>query len=126
MNDAVRPDPDSGWCTTHFIVHSHRILVTIPMNTWVFIGLTAACLTMFGFLPQIVRMYTTRSVHDVSVITLIQFTAGVSLWAFYGWYIGDRVVIGANIVTLAPLLVVLGLWFQNRQPARPFTGTDQR
>jgi len=126
MNDAVLPDPDSGWCTTHFIVHSHRILVTISMNTWVLIGLTAACLTMFCFLPQIVRMYTPRSVHDVSVITLIQFTAGVSLLAVYGWYTWDRAVIGANIVTLATLLVALGLWFQNWQPARPFTGTDQR
>lgn len=126
MNDAVRPDPDSGWCTTHFIVHSHRILVTIPMNTRVFINLTAASLTMFGFLPPIVRMYTPRSVHDVSMIALIQFTAGVSLWAVYGWTVGDSVVIGANIVTLATLLVALGLWFQNSQPARPFTGTDQR
>ncbi|MFA5294761.1 MAG: hypothetical protein WC382_04520 [Methanoregulaceae archaeon] len=61
-----------------------------------------------------------------SVITLTQFTSGVSLWAVYGWHMGDRVVIGANVVTLAPLLVALGLWFQNRQPARPFTGTDQR
>lgn len=87
------------------------------MNTWIIIGMTAACLTMFGFLPQIIRMYLTRSVHDVSVITLVQFTAGVSLWALYGWFIRDRVVILANIVTLATLLIALALYCQYREPA---------
>jgi MtN3 and saliva related transmembrane protein len=75
------------------------------------IGIIAAFLTMFGFVPQIVKMYRTKLVHDVSVLTLLQFTAGVSLWAIYGYAIRDMVIIGANLVSLATLLLALALYY---------------
>jgi MtN3 and saliva related transmembrane protein len=73
--------------------------------------MTAAALTMFGFIPQIVRMYRTRSVADISVVTLLQFTLGVTLWTVYGFSIHDPIVIGANLVSLSTLIVALGLYF---------------
>jgi MtN3 and saliva related transmembrane protein len=85
------------------------------MTPWMAIGVTAAILTMFGFIPQIVKMYRTKLVHDVSVLTLFQFTAGVFLWAIYGYAIGDPVVIGANVVSLATLVVALGLYYHYRR-----------
>jgi MtN3 and saliva related transmembrane protein len=81
------------------------------MTIWLFIGITAAVLTMFGFIPQIVRMYRTKSVADISVVTLLQFTVGVTLWAVYGFSIQDPIVIGANLVSLFTLIVALGLYF---------------
>ena len=85
------------------------------MIPWILIGIIAAILTMFGFVPQIVKMYRTKLVHDVSVLTLFQFSVGVSLWAIYGYAIGDPVVIGANIVSLATLIVALTLYYRYRK-----------
>jgi MtN3 and saliva related transmembrane protein len=84
------------------------------MMPWILIGSIAAVLTMFGFVPQIVKMYRTKSVTDVSAITLFQFTIGVSLWAVYGFAIRDVVVIGANIISLITLVVALLLYFHYR------------
>lgn len=81
------------------------------MTFWFFIGIIAACLTMFGFVPQIVRMYRTKSVADISSGTLFQFTLGVTLWAVYGFSVSDPILIGANIVSLLTLVVALGLYF---------------
>jgi MtN3 and saliva related transmembrane protein len=81
------------------------------MTFWIFIGIIAACLTMFGFIPQIVRMYRTKSVADISSVTLFQFTLGVTLWAVYGFSISDPILIGANIVSLLTLVLALGLYF---------------
>jgi MtN3 and saliva related transmembrane protein len=84
------------------------------MTAWILIGVLAAILTMFGFVPQIVKMYRTKSVTDVSVLTLFQFTAGVSLWAVYGYAIQDAVVIGANLISLLTLIAALSLYYHYR------------
>ena len=90
------------------------------MTIWFFIGIIAACLTMCGFIPQIARMYRTKSVADISVVTLVQFTLGVSLWAVYGFSKSDPIIIGANIVSLSTLVVALVLYFHyQRIPAAP-------
>ncbi len=91
------------------------------MIPWILIGIAGALLTMFGFVPQIVKMFRTKLVHDVSVLTLIQFTAGVSLWALYGYAIEDPVVIGANLVSLATLVVALILYYRYRMNSFPGT-----
>jgi len=75
------------------------------------IGLTAATLTMFAFIPQIIKMVKTKSAKDVSLITLIQLSLGVSLWIVYGIFIKDFVVILANCITLASLITLLFLYF---------------
>jgi MtN3 and saliva related transmembrane protein len=84
------------------------------MTPWVLAGIAAALLTMFGFVPQMVKMYRTRSVSDVSLLTLCQFTAGVSLWTVYGILIRDGIIIMANIVSLATLLASLGIYLHYR------------
>lgn len=81
------------------------------MMFWFFVGIVAAVLTMFGFIPQIIRMYRTRSVKDISVLTLVQFALGVALWAVYGVFINDFIVVGANVVSLATLIVALVFYF---------------
>lgn len=89
------------------------------MIPWIVVGVCGAFLTMFGFVPQIVKMYRTKLVHDVSVLTLIQFAAGVSLWALYGYAIRDPVVIGANLVCLATLVIALFLYSRYRMDISP-------
>lgn len=79
---------------------------------WTILGVAAASLTMFGFVPQIIKMWKTHSVKDVSGLTLIQFGGGVSLWILYGIHINDFIIIGANAITLATILIALGLYLK--------------
>ncbi len=76
---------------------------------WTMIGITAAFLTMFGFVPQIIKMRDTKSAKDVSGLTLIQFSIGIALWIFYGIHLNDFIIIGANSISLITVLIALGL-----------------
>ena len=79
------------------------------------LGIAAASLTMFGFVPQIIKMWKTHSVKDVSGLTLVQFGAGATLWMLYGIHIQDFIVIGANAISLATLLTALGFYLKLNQ-----------
>lgn len=78
---------------------------------WTIIGLGAATLTMFSFIPQIIKVVKTKSAKDVSLITLFQLSFGVSLWIIYGLHLKDPIIILANSVTLSSLVVLLILYF---------------
>ncbi len=79
---------------------------------WVIIGLSAAVLTMFSFVPQIIKVIKHKSAKDVSEITLFQLTGGVGLWLVYGLGRKDPVIILANAVTLVSLVILLFLYFR--------------
>lgn len=76
----------------------------------------AATLTMFSFVPQIFRSLRTRSVKDVSPVTLFQLSAGVGLWMIYGIARRDPIIIIANVTTLITLSVLIFLYFKFGQP----------
>ncbi len=76
---------------------------------WYLLGIAAAMLTTFGFVPQIIKMQRTRSSKDVSLATLYQFSAGVILWTLYGFHLGDVIIIVANIISFLTLVVAIGL-----------------
>lgn len=78
------------------------------------VGFSAAFLTMFGFLPQVIKIYQTKSVKDISLLALLQFTLGILLWLAYGLMLKDPVIILANSVTLAILIVALTLYSRYR------------
>jgi len=78
---------------------------------WGLIGTAAAILTMFSFVPQIIKVLRTRSVKDVSIITVFQLSCGSSLWIAYGAHLKDRIIIIANVITLVTLMVVVFLYF---------------
>lgn len=78
---------------------------------WSIAGILAAGLTMFGFIPQIIKIIKTKSSADVSIFTLTQLSIGVTLWIIYGIHRKDLIIIIANIVTLLSLIIALGLCF---------------
>ena len=82
---------------------------------WTIIGIAAAALTMFGFIPQGIKMYKTRSAKDVSGWTLVQFTIGGTLWLLYGIHLNDYIIIGANAVSLCTLFIDLGIYIRLNQ-----------
>jgi len=64
------------------------------------IGFMAATLTTIAFIPQVIKVWRTRSTRDVSIGMYTLFTAGVALWFCYGLMIGSWPVMMANAITL--------------------------
>lgn len=79
---------------------------------WNIIGSTAAVLTMFSFVPQIVKIIKNKSANDISLVTLIQFCAGLTLWLAYGIHLRNFIIITANSVSLTSILVVFYLYLR--------------
>jgi MtN3 and saliva related transmembrane protein len=74
------------------------------------IGLLAAVCTSFAFFPQVFKVLRTRSLKDVSLLTLLQLSLGVSLWIAYGLLRNDSIIIAANAVTLLSLVILVFLY----------------
>ena len=70
------------------------------MGTADAIGFLAGALTTIAFVPQALKMYTTKSGKDISARMLLIFSAGIVLWLIYGIMIESLPVILANVVTL--------------------------
>jgi MtN3 and saliva related transmembrane protein len=79
---------------------------------WTIIGVAAAALTSFSFLPQVNKMWRRKSARDVSNITMFQLTIGNCLWLTYGIGRHDAVIIGANIVAISILIVGIILYYR--------------
>ena len=73
------------------------------------IGFLAGALTTIAFVPQALKMYTTKSGKDVSARMLMIFSAGVVLWLIYGIMIGSLPVILSNVVTLVLSATIIAL-----------------
>src|SRR5215210_4516474 len=72
------------------------------------IGFAAAVCTTASYIPQLHKCWTTGSTHDLSRYMLAVLSTGLALWIAYGVLQGDWVIIAANTVSLAMLLVILG------------------
>lgn len=83
------------------------------------IGGAAGFLTTVAFIPQVVKIWTTKSAEDISVLMFGIFTLGVVLWLIYGLMLGALPIVLANIVTLALAVTVLVLKARYRRRRRP-------
>jgi MtN3 and saliva related transmembrane protein len=82
------------------------------------IGLVAACLTTFAFLPQVVQTWRSGSTEGLNLPMLIVLTTGIALWLVYGLASGQLPVILANGVTLILVAVLLALKLRDVVRAR--------
>ena len=73
------------------------------------VGMIAGTLTTIAFVPQVWRVWKTRSTKDISLSMYLVFTAGVACWLAYGLMLGAWPIIVANIVTLGLTGTVLAL-----------------
>jgi len=63
-------------------------------------GYAAALCTTSAYIPQVLRVWRTRSTQDISLKTFLVLVAGLSLWLVYGVWRGEIPLIAANSVTL--------------------------
>ncbi len=80
------------------------------------LGLLAAFLTSTGFVPQIFKAFKTKHVKDLSVVMLGLTAAGTALWATYGFFLGDVIIIYANIFTCSTVILLIAMKFYFKQP----------
>ena len=71
------------------------------------IGLIAGTITSITFLPQVIRIWKTRSAKDLSMVMMIMLIVGTSLWLSYGLMIKDAAIIYTNSMVLGMSLVML-------------------
>ena len=73
------------------------------------VGMIAGTLTTLAFVPQVWRVWKTRSTRDISLSMYLVFTTGVVFWLAYGLLLGAWPIIVTNVITLALTGTVLGL-----------------
>ena len=64
------------------------------------IGFIAAILTTVSFVPQVLKVWRSRSAKDISLGMYSLFTLGIAAWLLYGVLIDSWPVILANLATL--------------------------
>ncbi len=71
------------------------------------LGFAAASLTTLAFLPQVIKVWRSRSTKDISLPMLVTFIAGITLWLIYGLLVKAAPIYLANAITLILNLVIL-------------------
>ncbi|HMK60433.1 MAG TPA: SemiSWEET transporter [Dissulfurispiraceae bacterium] len=79
------------------------------MDTITILGYIAGALTTMSLIPQMLKMWKTKSARDVSLGMFLIFVVGISLWITYGVLIHSMPVIIANSVSLTLGFMVLWL-----------------
>lgn len=71
------------------------------------IGLLAGVLTTLAFVPQVLRVWRTRSATDISLPAFACLVTGIVLWIVYGLLLDSMALLLANGVTLFLALGIL-------------------
>lgn len=79
---------------------------SIPFSVEI-IGLLAASLTTASFVPQVYRIWKTKSTESISLTMFLLFFTGVVLWLVYGIYLNSVAMTVANIITGTLSLIII-------------------
>ncbi|MBX2932744.1 MAG: SemiSWEET transporter [Ferruginibacter sp.] len=71
------------------------------------LGLVAGTITSITFLPQVIKIWKTKSSKDLSMSMLALLIIGVSMWLLYGILVLDAAIIYTNSMVLTMSLVML-------------------
>jgi MtN3 and saliva related transmembrane protein len=81
------------------------------MNPWLTeaVGIAAALLTTFCWLPQVVKIMRERDTRAISFPANFACAVGVGCWLVYSEALPDLPLIGTSAITLGFMLVILAL-----------------
>lgn len=83
------------------------------------LGLLAGAQTTLAFLPQALKVWRSKSAHDISLATFLMFCGGVSCWLAYGLLIDSLSIVVANALTLALAFSILVMKLRYDRPRKP-------
>ncbi len=84
--------------------------------TWITaISIALPILTIITLLPQLLKIYRTKQVRDISLVTFSLIAIAATLWIVYGIYRDDWVVSLTNVFILvfASLIVMAKLRYRD-------------
>ncbi len=81
------------------------------------LGLVAGTITSVTFLPQVIRIYKTKSAKDISSTMLGMLIVGVALWLVYGIVVDDIAIMYTNGMVLFRSLIMLYFKFRFKENA---------
>ena len=70
-------------------------------------GYLAAICTTGAYIPQVLRVWRTRSTKDISLKMFLVLVTGLALWLTYGLWRGEIPLVLANGVTLVLASTIL-------------------
>ncbi len=79
------------------------------METPLVIGLVAGFLTTFAFIPQVWKIWKSKSARDISLRTYVAFSTGVALWLVYGVMKQEPPIIIWNAITLVLSVAIVAM-----------------
>jgi MtN3 and saliva related transmembrane protein len=84
------------------------------MDTASIIGYFAGAITTIAFIPQVIKIWKTKSTKDISLITFVAFCLGVFLWMIYGIILHSKPVIIANSIgfVLGIIIIILKIKYK--------------
>lgn len=71
------------------------------------IGIAGSIFSSVSFLPQVIKLWKTKSAKDLSMMTLMFLVLNVSTWLTYGFLINDMPIIVTNIIVLSMVLLMV-------------------
>lgn len=71
------------------------------------LGLAAGTLTTLSFVPQVVKIWKSKSAEDISLGMFTMFSLGILLWVIYGLLIDSPPLVIANAITLILAITIL-------------------
>jgi MtN3 and saliva related transmembrane protein len=77
------------------------------MSLMDYTGYAAAFCTTSAYVPQVLRVWRTRSTKDISLKMFLVLVTGLILWLAYGFWRGEMPLIIANSVTLVLAGIIL-------------------
>ena len=96
----------ADWRTEKADIINNSIKLT-TMSAAEILGLTAGTITSVTFLPQVIRIWKTKSVKDLSLMMLLLLIVGTLSWLSYGLIIKDIAIIYTNTMVLTMSMIML-------------------
>ena len=86
----------------------HPIIPTV-------VATAAPLLNCIQFIPQLHKTYTTKTVKDLSIYSIMFITTTSALWLAHGYFIMDASLVFGGIVTVTINLILLFMYLAYRK-----------
>jgi len=72
-----------------------------------FFGVSAGTLTVFAFVPQMIKVILTKETEALALLTFIIIALEVMLWSCYGFMEKNKVIFITNILVLMMTVIII-------------------
>ena len=79
----------------------------MQINTVELVGFIAGTLSTCSFLPQVIKVWKTKSTRDISLTTFIFYCAAMLMWLTYGILSGSKPIIVTNSIVSVLSFIIL-------------------